>query len=104
MPVHNCPCCRCLPDDDLDQQLAARVAAWKMYCEEHGHPIRGGRVAEIVAAELLGLKPKTLAGKRKSGNGPRVAHIPVNGSQYSYDLEELAAWESAQQSGESWKV
>ena len=106
MTLHTCPQCRCRfhDDDDLDRQLAAQIARWKVYCDEHGHPIRGGRVAEIVAAELLGIQPTTVAGRRKSGNGPRFAHIPLNGSRYSYDLEELAAWEAAQKSGESWKV
>ena|SRR6185312_1984926 len=106
MTIHICPDCRrqFTDDDELDQQLAARVAAWKLYCEERGHQVRGGRVSEFVAAELLGMRQRTLGGKRKSGTGPQFTRISVNGSMYSYDLSELAAWEAMQQSGESWKV
>lgn len=106
MTLHTCPQCRCRfhDDDDLDRQLAAQVARWKVYCDEHGHPILDGRVSEVVAAELLQMRQRTLAGRRKSDNGPLVALMPVNGTQYSYDLLELAAWKFAQVSGDSWKT
>jgi hypothetical protein len=103
MPIHNCPCCRCSPEDgDLDAQLSSRAAAWEAECVANGWPIRGGRVSEIDAAKLLGMAPTTLAGKRKSHSGPRAYRLPVDGSRWSYNLAELAAWESAHQEGDSW--
>lgn len=108
MTIHTCPQCRCRFTDDaeLDAQLAARVAAWTAQCQERGWPVKQGRVSESVAAELLGMPKRTLAGWRISqpDRAPRHERIPVASSQYSYDLEELAAWKAMQQVGDSWKV
>lgn len=106
MPVHMCPQCRCrfTEDEELDAQLASRITAWRDQCATQRWAVRAGRVSESVAADLLGMRPRLLANRRKSGSGPRVAVIPIDGSRYSYDLFELAAWEAMQQSGESWKV
>ena len=106
MPFHTCPCCRYqfTDDDELDTQLAARVATWRDQCAVERWAVRAGRVSESVAAALLGMRPRLFASRRKSGSGPRVAVMPIDGSRYSYDLIELAAWEAMQQSGESWKV
>jgi hypothetical protein len=78
------------------------VAAWGAECADKGYPIASGRVSEEHAAKLLGMAPRTLAGKRKDRTGPRAHHLPVNGSRWSYSLAELAAWEAAHQEGESW--
>lgn len=108
MPIHNCPYCRCGHDEDADrdQEIAARVAAWTAQCEDRRWPIRSGRVSEKHAAELVGMKKRTFEGKRKQGKGkgPRYAVAAVDGSTYSYDLTELAAWDVMRQVGESWKV
>lgn len=110
MTICTCPRCgnrhQCQGDNELDTQLAARVSAWTAKCEERGWPIVDGRVSESVAAELLVMPKRTLAGWRlkQLDRTPPHEHIPVVGSQYSYDLEELAAWKAGQQSGESWKV
>lgn len=107
MTTCTCPRCgnrhRCA-DDELDAQIAARVAAWEAECADRGYPIASGRVSEEHAAKLLGMAPRTLAGKRKArpSAGPRAHHLPVYGSRWSYSLTELAAWEAAHQEGESW--
>lgn len=106
MPIHNCPCCRCDYDDDADRaaRIAELVAVWTAMCEERGWPIRGGRVSETAAAELVGEQKRTFEGKRKQGKGPRYTVGSVDSSRYSYDLAELAAWDVMRQYGESWKV
>lgn len=106
MPIHTCPRCQCQFDEDKerDAQLAARVAAWEVECTARGWPVHGGRVSEHVAAKLLGMTKRTLAARRLQGDGPRATHLPVNGSQWSYELTELAAWYVARQEGESWVV
>jgi hypothetical protein len=109
MPLHICPGCGHKfrdgdEDADRDQEIAAHVAAWTAQCEERGWLIRGGRISEKHAAELVGMPKRTLEGKRKQGKGPRYAVASVDGSTYSYDLTELAAWDVMRQVGESWKV
>lgn len=108
MTLHTCPQCHCrfTGDEEKDAQLAARVAAWIEQCEERGWRIKQGRVSESVAAELLGMQKRTLAGWRINDPDrvPPYERTPVANSQYSYDLAELAAWKAGQQSGESWKV
>lgn len=104
MHTHTCPACRChfTDDEERDVQLAARVAGLESECAYRGYPLASGRVSEADAAKLLGMAPRTLAGKRKAGSGPRAHHLPVSGSRWSYSLTELAAWEAAHQEGESW--
>lgn len=106
MTIHTCPQCRCrfTEDEELDAQLTARMAAWEAECAARGWPVLGNRVSEYVAAKLLGMSKRTLASRRLQGDGPRATHLPVNGSQWSYELTELAAWYVARQKGESWTV
>lgn len=106
MKHHTCPACRCrfTDDEELDAQLVVRVAVWETECAARGWPMRGGRVSEHVAAKLLGMSKRALANRRLRGDGPRATHLPVNGSQWSYELAELAAWYVARQEGQSWKV
>lgn len=94
MPIHNCPCCRCARDEDAERaaQIAERIEAFTRRCEGLGVQVEGNRVAPRTAAELLGMKPKTFDGWRNQGIGPQAERIPVRGSQYSYDLNVLAAW------------
>lgn len=96
-----CPTCGQLlpPPDD---PTAARVAEWEAICAERGYVVAAGRVSESVAAELLGLRKRQLAGYRLSDRGPRWTNLPVRGSQLSYALTELAAWVEYRQEGESW--
>ena len=94
MTTHNCPCCRC--DHDADAERAARIAerieAFAHKCEELGVQVEANRVAPRTAAKLVGMEPRTFAGWRSQGIGPQAERIPVRGSQYSYDLNVLAAW------------
>lgn len=97
-----CPACGQLlpPPDD---PTAARVAKWEALCARRGFTIRAGRVAESVAAELLGMRRRAFAAMRKLGTGPAYFALSIDGSQYSYQLIELAAWEECQQIGDSWQ-
>lgn len=113
MPIHSCPYCRCGHDEaaERDAQIAARVETFARECEARGWPVVDARVSESTAANLLRIPKRTLAGWRSNGNdddkpsrGPCGSRKPVRGSQYSYDLEELAAWEVMMQFGESWKT
>ncbi|QRP62701.1 hypothetical protein I6J77_11185 [Rhodanobacter sp. FDAARGOS 1247] len=94
MPIHNCPCCRCDHDDDADRaaRITDRIESFTRDCERLGYRVEANRVDPRTAANLLGMKPKTFNGWRTSGDGPRAERIPVNRSQYSYDLNVLAAW------------
>lgn len=100
----HCRTCHCDEDADRDQRIAARVEMFARECETRGWPIRSGRVSEKHAAGLLGIAKRTLEGWRlyKPGKGPMAHHQGVVGSQWSYKLIELAAWEAAQEEGESW--
>jgi hypothetical protein len=104
MKVHTCPCCRrqFTEDEEQDANLAARVAALEAECVDKGYPLRDGRVSEEHAAMLLGCANPTLRSYRRNRTGPRAYRLSVNGSRWSYRLVELAAWEAAQQEGESW--
>lgn len=104
MITHKCPGCGFEfhdEDAELDRQIAERVAEWTAECAARGWPVRGGRVLEPVAAELLCMRKRVLAEQRIAGTGPRYLH--VNGSPLSYHLTELAAWETMQEKGDSWK-
>ncbi len=50
------------------------------------------RVGEGDAAKLLALHPKTLEAMRGDGTGPDALRVPVNGSRWSYRVDDLAAW------------
>jgi hypothetical protein len=100
-----CPTCgRPHPEltDPYDDSADALTAEFKMTCAERGYAIRAGRVSESVAAELLGIRKLVLAGRRRSGSGPRAFHMPIDGSRYSYELRELAAWQANHDVGETW--
>jgi hypothetical protein len=87
--------------DDIDASDAL-ILQFQQICVEHGYVVRAGRVSESVAAELLGMRKLLLANRRRSGNGPRAFHIPIDGSRYSYELRELAAWQSNHGIGDQW--
>lgn len=101
MTTHTCPRCR-FEFHDEDAELDARVVTLEAECAAKGYPIASGRVSEENAAKLLGMAPRTLAGKRNArpSTGPRAHHLTVNGSRWSYSLTELAAWEAAHQEKE----
>lgn len=94
MPIHNCPCCRCDHDEDAERaaRIAERIEAFTRHCEGLGVQVEANRVDSRTAAKLVGMEPRTFAGWRNSGDGPQAERIPVRGSQYSYDLNVLAAW------------
>jgi hypothetical protein len=100
-PTCGRPCNELIAPDDNDAD--ALTTEFKVTCAERGYVVRAGRVSESVAAELLGIRKLVLASRRKSGNGPRAFHIPIDGSRYSYELRELAAWQSSHDVGESWR-
>jgi hypothetical protein len=94
MPIHNCPCCRCDQDEAAERaaRIAERVEVFARVCEALGIQVEANRVSPRTAAELVGMKQKTFDGWRNQGIGPQADRIPVRGSQYSYDLDVLAAW------------
>lgn len=97
MTTHTCPDCGCrfTEDEELDADRAARIAerveSFARDCERLGYPVEANRVTPRTAAKLVGMKEKTFNGWRKT-DGPQAERIPVNRSQYSYDLNVLAAW------------
>lgn len=69
------------------------ITAWKAHCAEQGiHVMPDGRVAESVAAALLGIAVGTLENRRRGGSGPPAVRVGVRGSRWSYRLADLAAW------------
>ena len=94
MPIHNCPCCRCDRDEDAERaaRIAERIEAFTRDCEGLGVQVEVNRVDPRAAARLVGMKERTFNGWRSQGIGPQAERIPVRGSQYSYDLNVLAAW------------
>ena len=94
MPMHNCPYCRCGHDEDAERaaQIAQRVETFTRECERMGVQVEGNRVDSRTAAKLIGMESRTFAGWRNQDTGPQAERIPVRRSQYSYDLNILAAW------------
>jgi len=97
MTTHTCPKCRFsfTEDEELDADRAARIAerveSFTRDCERSGYRVEANRVTPRTAAILVGMKSKTFDGWR-GRIGPPAERIPVNRSQYSYDLNALAAW------------
>ncbi|CAM5567317.1 hypothetical protein [Rhodanobacter lindaniclasticus] len=87
------------PEADPVDELAASFAA---ECAAKGYTVRAGKVSETVAAKLLAYEKRAFAKLRKSGNGPAYYYFTITGSTYAYTLKELAAYQFAQQIGESW--
>lgn len=81
-----------------------QVAAWTVQCAQADLPLIANRVSERTASSLLGLTEKQLAKLRKTGCGPAVTALPVAGSRYSYELDALARFKAAHQTGEDWTV
>src|SRR4051812_31150181 len=50
------------------------------------------RVSEVDAAKLLAIHPGSLKSMRGDGSGPTAVRAPVNGSRWSYRIDDLAAW------------
>jgi hypothetical protein len=87
--------------DDIDP-ADALLREFKMTCVEKNYMVRAGRVSEKDATKLLGVGKRFLEGRRKSDDGPRVIYLPINGSRYSYELRELAAYAIAHGIGETY--
>jgi hypothetical protein len=80
-----------------DEGLADRIDACarlllerarEMHCTVTGDL----RVCEGDAAALLCLHPDTLKNLRTEGEGPTAYRLSVNGSRWSYRIEDLARW------------
>jgi hypothetical protein len=91
-------CCSCGAINHAD----TIVARWLEQCRNQGWTVKAGRVTEATAAMLLGISARQLAELRKRDCGPVVSTLPVSGSRYSYELEELASFKEAQRMGEDW--
>ncbi|WP_140806419.1 hypothetical protein [Rhodanobacter glycinis] len=104
--INKCPCCghRFADPDaapDLVEELTSQFAA---ICAQNDYAITDGRVSEVVAAALLGIRKKKLAMLRSVNNGPPYFNLPVDGSRYSYELKSLAKWKHFQKTGEEWDM
>lgn len=71
----------------------ARIQSWLDYCAAEGlHVLPDNRVAEAVAAQLLGIGCAYLEKLRRQGDGPRATRLGLQGSRWSYALDGLADW------------
>ncbi len=84
-----CPCCGC----EIDPEPAVSVGDLRDYCRQHGLPIfPGGRVSELVAAELLGKASGTLKNWRCTHGPAQLPYVRSGGGRgrISYRLADLA--------------
>ena len=51
-----------------------------------------GRIGEGDLAALLGMKPESLANRRREGKGPPAFMLPGGGHKVTYRIPEVAAW------------
>lgn len=86
-----CPCCKGSGHvADAEDAIAARLDELKAYCRDRGAYVSPeGMVREPVAAELMGLAPKTLTNWRS--NGKALPYIKRAGRPL-YSLGVIAAW------------
>lgn len=76
-----------------DDRISATAQMLQAACRDAGHNITGdGRVGDVVAADLLGFAPQTLANWRAELKGPKYFRIGAYSSRVSYRLTDLAAW------------
>lgn len=70
-------------------------------CRESGEFVTGdGRIAETVAARLLGYEAATLANWRATDSGPAWFRIGGATHRVTYRIRDLATWIEARRCGE----